>query len=582
MSNSLKAFDVETTGLYPYQGDRIFAFCIGDEDGNVDIYRKSNKNFRKVLQDFFLDTSIEKVGHNIKFDLTMVLMEKIKIPEETIIHDTMLQSQILRNLAPFHSLDYLCWELGGISRDRDKEVKKLADAYGGYQNVPIHLMNQYQIDDAQRTMLLHKTFYPDILASDIVHKDYLNEIAMINTTIRLEEHGVYVDKKKCFELITWMENELDTVQDDVYELMGEFANLNSPNQLMRILYTIYEFPILKYTKTRLPSTDKEVLAQLREEHPHPIHDLILKQRSYTKGISIIKSYIELSGEDNILHPTFNTNGAEKTGRQSSENPNLQNVSKREALLTAFPVPSRECFRIHPGCILLFADYIGIEFRLIVSDCNEIEFIELINNNGDVHDLATQILMGNEYINEEDKIRKKVLRNAGKNCNFALPYGGGAKKLASIINMSVDEFIPRLQRYKDRWPNVANFSKSKQKEVKENGFVITPFGRKLSVPKDIPYAGANYYIQGTAAGVLKRAEVKVDNYLKTTWNDEIRLVLNIHDELVISYPRTLFKYKSQVMKEVSKIMCDMPEIKIKLDVEWKQSKTNWDSAKEIAA
>jgi len=101
-----------------------------------------------------------------------------------------------------------------------------------------------------------------------------------------------------------------------------------------------------------------------------------------------------------------------------------------------------------------------------------------------------------------------------------------------------------------------------------------------VPRDKAYSGANYYIQGTASGVLKRAEVRVDKYLKEEWNDEINLILNIHDELVISYPRTLLTYKNKVMKEISNIMVDMPEINIKLDVEWKQSKTTWDNAKKV--
>ncbi len=579
-----KSFDTETTGLYPYQGDRMFSYSIGSDDGSTEVYFLDKPGSKKKLKEFWADTSITKILHHAKFDMIMVMMEGILIPETTVFHDTLLMSQILRNLAPSHALDYLCWELCGYTREIDKKIKKLGNVYGGYQNIPRPFMTKYQGADAERTMLLHETFYPHIKKDPLVHADYLNEIELVKTTIRLEQQGININKRKCLELINWMEDELDTVQDDVYELLGEFVNLSSGLKVANVLYSILRLPVLKTTPSGQASTDKETLAKLRIRYPHPIHDLILKQRSYKIGVTTIKKYIHLAGESGIIHPTGNTNKA-KTGRESFENPSLQNVSKKEALLNPFPVPSRKVFIPPPGHVLYLVDYSGIEMRLIILQSGEEEMILVVNNNGDVHTMATEVLMNPIFSQTSDPARRKVLRSAGKNANFAVPYGAGQGKLVVTLGIeqlgiSKELFKENFKEYQNRWPKIAFFTQDIIKRVRKDGYVTTPFGRRLYIPKDKLYSGANYLIQGTAAGILKRAQVRVDKYLKENWNDEIRIVLPIHDELIIAFPINLLKYKDRILREISLIMIDMPEINIRLDVEWRVTTKTWNDAKEI--
>ena len=119
-----------------------------------------------------------------------------------------------------------------------------------------------------------------------------------------------------------------------------------------------------------------------------------------------------------------------------------------------------------------------------------------------------------------------------------------------------------------------------KQAKVNGYVTTAFGRKLYIPRNKPYIGANYVIQGTAAGILKRGQNKVYRYLKSEWNNDIKMVLPIHDELIIQYPKKLLRYKDRILKTISQLMTDIPEISIRLDVEWKVTRKSWDEAKEI--
>ncbi len=283
------------------------------------------------------------------------------------------------------------------------------------------------------------------------------------------------------------------------------------------------------------------------------------------------------------HPT-STNIA-KTGRESSQNPNLQNVSKKEVLLNPFPVPAREVFVCHPDCMLLLVDYAGIEMRLIIDQCGEEEMLEVVNRGGDVHSMASDVLFGDIFTNEQDKARKKVLRSAGKNANFAVPYGAGAGKIAKTmgieqLGISLDTFMANFKKYQNRWPNIAFFTSTIIKQVRENGYVTTPFGRRLSVPRDKAYSGGNYLIQGTAGGVIKRAQVNVDKYLKKNWLDKIQLILPVHDEIILKFPLSLEKFKPKVIKDISRIMTTNPEIRVNLDVEWKQTYTNWDAAEEI--
>ena len=560
----------------------MFSYAIGHEDGRTSVFNMIKD--RRTLELYWADTSIAKIMHNAKFDLTMVKMEGIHIPPETEIHDTMIMSQLLRNLAPSHALDYLCWELCGYTREMDKEMKLLGQSLGGYQNIPAHKMNKYQKADVERGQLLFQTFYPEIKKDRKLHQDYLNEIELIKTTIRMEETGICIDTNKCIELINWMETELDGVLADTQEIFGEWINLNADTQVARVLYKKLKMPILRFTATKLPATDKNTLAQLREQHPHPVLDLILKQRAYTKGIAIIRGYMAVTGEDKRIHPTINTNKA-RTGRESSQNPNLQNVSKKEVLLNPFPVPARKVFVCPDQCILLLVDYAGIEMRLIIDQCGEEEMLKAVNRGGDVHDMASEVLFGDIYRNEKNKERKKVLRSAGKNANFAVPYGAGGAKIATTLGIeqlgiSLDTFTDNFKEYQNRWPKIAFFTRTIIEQVREFGYVSTPFGRRLYVPRDKAYSGGNYLIQGTAGGVLKRAQTRVDTYLKNNWLDKIKLVLPIHDELIISFPKSLLKLKDRIIKDISKIMCDMPEIQIKLDVEWKETYTNWDEAKEI--
>jgi DNA polymerase-1 len=289
-----------------------------------------------------------------------------------------------------------------------------------------------------------------------------------------------------------------------------------------------------------------------------------------------QSYIDLAHAGDILHANINTLGARRTHRQSSSNPNLQNVAKEMSMKNPYPIAARECFGCKPGYVQFFFDYAGIEACLIADWVQETEMLDIIARGDSIHDVCAPLWYAWEgmYERETDPKKKKVLRDAGKNASFATPYGCTMTKAAATLNLSFEAAQLGWRLMHERFPRYCNFTVDIIKSVKKDGYIQSRFGPKLYVPLDKAYSGANYIIQHMAAKILKRAEIKVDKYLKDEWNNDIRLVLPVHDELIFDYPRKLLKYQDAVLHNISELMCDQPEIKVKLRTETKCSTTVW--------
>jgi DNA polymerase-1 len=260
---------------------------------------------------------------------------------------------------------------------------------------------------------------------------------------------------------------------------------------------------------------------------------------------------------------------------------LQNVSKENSVAVVYAIPARRCFRCDPGEVLFLVDYAGIELRLIIDACGEEEFIEEMKRGGDVHDLATIELYGNHWKTLQDAKLKKMMRDGAKTFNFGLPYGGSFEAVTvNLVGLDAKQKIAAYDRYCKRWPKIANFSKALTEQVRTYGYIETAFGRRLAISKSKAYTGSNYIIQGTAAGVLKRAQNKIDDYCQAYFPELVQPVLPIHDELVVAYNRVLLPHRNEILGNISELMTDMPEIRVPLEVDWKMTTTNWAAAKKI--
>lgn len=575
---------------------KIFSYCIGHPEGNVEVYRLDNKNRQENfnnfnrLKNFWADTSIRKVSHNSKFEIAMTLQAGIDIPENSIIHDTMIESQMLRNLSPRHGLAWLCYELNDTqeyeyhgkkfnSQELDKYVAAEGKRLRGYDKIDKELMYIYQVADGQRPLLLHSIFFKDIISKEKLYKDYLNELDLIRVTYYMEKEGLYIDRDKCNELLNWLSEELKKLPYETEKELRYFVNLGSDKSVSHILFNQLQLPVIEFTDKGQPSTDKDTIIALKEMRPDlKILDLILKHRSYTKGHANITSYLEFAGENDFIHPNIRTNGAHKTGRQSSSDPNLQNIEKDSGTKNLYPVPARQCFFVHPECVTISIDYSAIELRLILEAAQSKKMMDNLRNGISPHVVFCKFFYGPHVpIEKQFKSKKesKELYDSGKNGHFCLCYGGALKKLAQTLVLSIDETKVGKDLYKKEYPEIADLVKNGIDKISGIGYVETPFGRKLWIERDKLYGWLNYYIQGTAAGILKRAEVKIHHYLKTQWkNSGIALIMCIHDELLIKFPRNMLKYRNEVLKDIALLMTTMPEIAVPLEVEAKYTKTSW--------
>ena len=564
--------DYETTGLYYYKGARVFSYILTWIDtGESEIYDNDNPLFLQRLKEIWENPLIIKICHNLKFEYKFTISMGIKV--KGTLHDTMIMHQYLNNLGPRHSLDYCFFQYCGYDKDFANawdEVTKAQKIYKNqFEKIPRETMHKYQEKDGQATALLFQTMRKYIEKD----KNYLDDLKVACLTGEIENYGIAVNEKECKKLIDFMQNELKDTEVKLNKLNVQI-NLNSPKQLQKVLFDDYKFPILTYTDSNLPATDKEALETLRKVNNHPIIDLILKNRSYTKGISMVESYLQARDSNGILHPNINTN-ANKTGRASSNDPNMQNVSKELALKNKYPVPARNCFCARVKTILFLIDYAGIEMRLGVQGTKSERLYKLAREGFDFHDACAKSFYGARYTNEQDLKFKKALRSSAKNARFAMFYGAGLKQVARTLGLTIEETQAGYEKDKIDFPEFYKFMDDCTLFAKENGYIETFFGRKLKVYPNKPYSATDYCIQGTAAQILKKAKIRLHEYFK---NKNIFLLLDIHDEIIIEFPRSLLFQREEILKEVKRLMTEFDEITVPLDIEIKMTTTLWSKAK----
>ena len=483
------------------------------------------------------------------------------------------------NNHPNFRLKELAWELAGIPRDDEHEVKKYARLSGNnYQEVPEHIMDKYAGIDAERTMLLFRHFMPELKKKPEWVEAYQMEMDLTIVTARMENQGIMVHQPRCRKLIGNLQKEVDDIENWFHSKYGSQHKISSPQVLAQILIHRHGLHWDKLTKTGKPSMDKEVVQGLYEAHPElPVLQAVMKHRSYTRGVATLESYIRFADEDGFLHPDINTVGA-ATGRQSCTRPNLQNVEKTGGLMNPYPVPARSVFRPRPGHIFILIDYSGIEMRLLVHYSKDARLIKLFKGGGDPHAAVAEIFFADEWKKASPE-RRKTLRGTAKNMNFAKAYGAGVRQVARGLGMSIEDVVPRIKQYEAAYPGLALLAESVGREVRSNGYILTSHGRRLFVPIDKPYIGLNYKIQGTAAEILKIAQIRVHKYLEDVTDGRVKMLIPVHDEIIFEYPRNLLHKLKKIMGGVKELMEDFPQFDIPMQVEAQVATSNWEKKKE---
>ena len=588
---NIVSYDVETTGLRRHEHE-IFSYSTFSPDWDaaqvcrLDGSPSRRSGNQRKLKQLWEDTSIPKVMHNMKFDIGFT-MKHLGMTTDDMqkheLHDTMLMSLITRNDHHGHGLKRLCWDVCGYPMDDEKAVRASMKAGDDYSHVPEEIMNRYQVADVERAMLLYELFYPMIEENIWYADDYNWERHLVLTTIRMEDRGIMLDIPECRAQIENLQNKLEPLSHRIAGLLGRRVNPSSNDQIRDVLYNVLGMPILKRTKGGKPSVDKEVLRELHERYPkNDIFNLIQEYRSYVGGIGTFQGYLKRVDSNSIIHPDIKPNGAQATRRESCSDPNLQNVQKSHGLLNPYPIPAREVFRPRPGYVHIHVDFSGIEMRLLVHYAEEPELVEIIRDGGDVHRPAAELFYGDRFIraNSQDA---KVLRSTAKNGHFGVGYGASGGKLANILGVTTPEGVSALKRYKHRFPRIIGLMNKYIRRVKDCGYVETEFGTRLYISDQEAHKGINALIQGTAAGIMKRAQVCVDRYLKKATGDEVRCLLPIHDELIIEFPRKRLSSLPGVLQSIQDKMTAFPGselFRVPLGVEFEMATLDWAHKKEI--
>lgn len=381
------------------------------------------------------------------------------------------------------------------------------------------------------------------------------------------------------------------------------------------------YPVINFSKkTSDPSVDKDTLESLRDysarfdvkKETSLLLNLILKKRSYTRSQASINNFIDESDSNDIIHANINTIQA-TTGRESITRPPLQTVSKELSLKTKYSIPERKCFRARPKHFLLIVDYSGIEMRIAVQLTNSKRLIQLVQNDFDFHADCAALFYGDKFTNrsisvdyflqdkpeerenlqkdikdigEENALNnlfgriKKMLRSSAKNGRFAMLYGAGIDRVANTLGLPIKATEECYKRDKVLYPEFHVLMENCIKDIYKRGYIKTLFGKVLYVQKDKAYAATDFKIQGSAADLFKHAQIKLDQYFKNVWCDTIHLLLPVHDEFIIEISNEYEDQLQTIMQNIYEIITNVNEITVKLDVEFKLSKSIWNDAKPI--
>ncbi len=528
--NSLKNKTVDF--IAETDGESIVSLSIFDGET---IYYNINgfiEGFNKFIESFFSDETILKRTHNSK--PIFYALEGLEIEISSLVSDTMLAGYLLNPNSSDYSLERLSSEYGTAALKTDKAVDS-----------KITLLPK--LSDSLTEQTKSKGLYK--LLEDI-------EIPLSRVLASMERQGVEVDKQGIIEYGNALQNEINLLQQSIYEHIGYEFNINSPKQLGKALFEDLGLPAKKKTKTGY-STNVDVLEELRDYHP--VINEILEYRTAAKLKSTYcDGLVKVISPDGRIHSSFNQTET-RTGRISSAEPNLQNIPVRTERGREF----RKFFRAKDKCLLVDADYSQIELRVLAHIANDKNMIDAFKNNVDIHtSTASQVFnIPIEMITPE-------LRSRAKAVNFGIVYGIGAFSLSKDIGVSIKEADRYIKGYLSLYSGIDEYMKKTVEDAKENGYVTTMFGRRRYLPELTASNHAvrafgervakNMPIQGTAADIIKIAMIRVFDRLKKE-NMKSKLILQIHDELIVEAPE-------DEAEKAAKLLNEEMENAVKLSVE----------------
>lgn len=575
------AFDTETTSLNYMEAQVVgVSFAIKPHEAAyvpvahsyLDAPEQLDRQWvLEQLKPLLEDPSYKKVGQNLKYDKNVLANHDVNL--SGIAHDTMVESYVLNSTATRHDMDSLA------DRYLDHQTIHYEDIAGKgakqltFDQISLDQAGPYAAEDADITLQLHQALFPQLEAQASLKAVYEEvDLPLVEVISRIERTGAQVDAHLLGQQSLELASRIQELEKEAHDLAGEAFNLSSPKQLQSIFFEKLGLPVIKKTPKGQPSTAEPVLQELAQDYPLP--KLILEHRSLAKLKSTYTDKLPqlINPQTGRIHTSYHQ-AVTATGRLSSSDPNLQNIPIR----TTEGRKIRQAFIAPKGYKLIAADYSQIELRIMAHLSQDAGLLNAFANNIDVHKATAAEVFDVETGAVTDDQRRKA-----KAINFGLIYGMSAFGLAKQIQVERYEAQDYIDRYFERYPGVLDYMDRTRAQAHEDGFVETLFGRRLYLPdinarnkmmqQAAERTAINAPMQGTAADIIKKAMLNVDEWLSSSYPDA-RMIMQVHDELVV-------EVKAEQAEELAEQLCmqmmNAAELDVPLLVEAGIG-DNWDEA-----
>ncbi len=577
----LIAFDTETTSLDYMQAQIVgvsFSVAPGEaayvplaHDYAGAPAQLDRRETLATLRALLEDPQRGKLGHHLKYDAHVLANHGIAL--NGMRYDSMLESYVWDSVAIRHDMDSAARRYLGVETIRYEAVAGKGAKAIPFSQVPVDRAAEYAAEDADITLQLHRTLWPKIAAIPALERLYIDiEQPLVPVLLRMERHGVLIDR----ELLQAQSGELAArmaqLTAQAQREAGVTFNIDSPKQLQQILFTRLALPVVRKTPTGQPSTAEDVLEELAADYALP--RTVLEYRALAKLKSTYTDTLpqQINPNTGRIHTSYHQAVAQ-TGRLSSTDPNLQNIPIR----TPEGRRIRQAFIAPADHVLVAADYSQIELRIMAHLSGDEGLLHAFAHEHDVHQATAAEVFATPLAAVTPEQRRLA-----KTINFGLIYGMSPFGLARQLGIERAAAQDYVERYFQRYPGVRRFMDETRERAREQGYVETVYGRRLYLP-DIrsgnpqtrQYAersAINAPMQGTAADIIKRAMIAVDDWCRRH-DDRAHLIMQVHDELVLEVARA---HVEEVIAMLRARMTAAAALRVALRVEIGQGQ-NWDEA-----
>ncbi|MET3724975.1 DNA polymerase I [Sphingomonas trueperi] len=541
------AIDTETTGLDATQADLVGvsmalapnnACYIPLGHGGTDMFAEKPDQIDRAealarLKPLLEDPAVLKIGHNLKYDMIVLGRAGIRVAP---YDDTIVMSFDLDAGLHGHGMDELAATHLAHSCIAYKDVVGTGKSQLNFGQVDLKAATRYAAEDADVTLRLWRRLKPRLAYESVTRVYESVDRPLVAVLAEMEATGIKVDAAVLSKLSSDFAQQIAALEEQIHAIAGFKFTIGSPKQLGDVLFDKMGIKGGRKGKSGVYSTDVNELERIAADKDSPGREMVLKVLDWRQLSKLKSTYTDalqaqINPHTGRVHTSYSLTGAQ-TGRLSSTDPNLQNIPVR----TETGRQIRDAFVAEPGNVILSADYSQIELRLAAHIADVPALRTAFANGDDIHSLTAMELFGE--VNRDTRGRAKTI-------NFAILYGISRWGLAGRLDVTPDEAQAMINRYFERFPGINRYIADTLREAKERGYTTTLFGRKTHFPRlkasnpneraGSERAAINAPIQGTSADIIKRAMTRMVPALREAGLDKVRMLLQVHDELVFELP-----------------------------------------------